>query len=105
MTVRVPAASFRHALGQGGDVLLCLNTRGRAENLSRAVRTARERNVGIIVLSHDGDAGFDAMTGNMEVFIKIKAANHARLVELYTIVIHCFCALIDHNLFGTYTRE
>ena len=94
-----------HALGQGGDVLLCLNTRGRAENLSRVVRTARERNIGIIVLSHDGDAGFDTMTGNMEVFIRIKAANHARLVELYTIVIHCFCGLIDLNLFGTYNRE
>jgi len=94
-----------YALGQDGDVLLCFNTRGYAENLVRAVHTARERNIGIIVLSHDGDAGFDTTPEKQEVFIGIKATHHARLVELYTTVIHCFCGLIDYNLFGTYNRE
>jgi len=93
------------ALGQSGDVLLCFNTRGRAENLARAVHTAREKNIAVIVLSHDGDAGFDTPAGNREVFIRLQAAQGARLVELYTMVIHSFCGLIDHNLFGTYAQE
>jgi len=93
------------ALGQAGDVLLCFNTRGRAANLARAVSTARERNIAVIVLSHEGDAGLDTAPGNRDVFIRPQAAQGARLVELYTMVIHSFCALIDHNLFGTYVQE
>jgi D-sedoheptulose 7-phosphate isomerase len=93
------------ALGQAGDVLLCINTSDGVDNLLRAARTAKERNIAVIALSHAGDEGFRSTLGAGDVLIEAGAARRARLVELYTMVIHSFCSLIDYSLFGAYNRE
>lgn len=94
-----------HAMGQTGDVLLCISTSAGADNLLRAARTARERNIAVIALSDAGDEGFRSTLGDGDVLIQAGAARRARLVELYTMVIHSFCGLIDYSLFGAYNQE
>jgi D-sedoheptulose 7-phosphate isomerase len=93
------------ALGQAGDVLLCFNSSAAAGNVLRAVQTARERNIGIIVMSNSQDEEISTLLRAQDVDLQIHATRQVRIVELYTMVIHCFCELIDHRLFGTYTRE
>jgi D-sedoheptulose 7-phosphate isomerase len=93
------------AMGQAGDVLLCISTTAGLDNLLRAVRTARERNIAIIALSEAGDERFSDNLEAGDVLIQASATRRARLVELYTMVIHSFCNLIDYSLFGAYNQE
>jgi phosphoheptose isomerase len=93
------------ALGYAGDVLLCINSSEGASNLSRAVRTAQERNMGIIVLSNSHDVELGSLLRADDVELRINSTKRARIVEMHTMAIHNFCELIDHTLFGTYNPE
>jgi len=93
------------ALGQAGDVLLCISSSSGANNLLRAVQTAHERNMGVVVLSNPGDSELSTLIRTEDVEISIEATRQPRIVELQTMAIHCLCELIDHSLFGAYNQE
>ncbi len=90
------------ALGQAGDVLLCINSSGGANNLLRAVQAAHERNMTVVALSNTGDSEFSTLIRAQDVELRVDTLRQPRIVELHTMVIHCLCELIDHGLFGTY---
>ncbi|MCB1841468.1 MAG: SIS domain-containing protein [Halioglobus sp.] len=93
------------ALGQTGDVLLCLSSDGSDPTLLRAVQAARERNMTVITLSNSRDEETGALLAANDVELTIDAGSVARVVELQTMVIHCLCELIDLSLFGDYNTE
>ena len=90
------------ALGQAGDVLLCINSSGGANNLLRAVQAAHERNMTVVALSNAGDSEFSTLIRAQDVELRVDTRRQPRIVELHTMAIHCLCELIDHGLFGTY---
>ncbi len=92
------------ALGQAGDVLLCINSSTSTDNLLRAVKTAQERNMGIIMMSNAKDSEAGTLMRPEDVELRVDATQPARIVEIHTMVIHHFCELIDHNLFSTHNR-
>ncbi len=93
------------ALGQAGDVLLCINSSIGTDNLLRAVQTAQERNMGIVMMSNAGDSEVGTLMRPEDVELRVDVTQPARIVEIHTMVIHHFCELIDHNLFGTSNRD
>ena len=93
------------ALGQAGDVLLCINSSTGADNLLRAVQTAQERNMGVIIMSNAQDSEIGTLLRPEDVELRVEASQPARIVEIHTMAIHNFCELIDHNLFGTSNRD
>ena len=93
------------ALGQAEDILLCISSSRGAGNLLRAVQTAQDRNMGVILLSNSEDAELGALIRPEDVQLQVHATRQARIVEIHTMVIHSFCELIDHSLFGNYNRE
>ena len=93
------------ALGQSGDVLLCINSGRGASNLLSAVQTAQERNMGVVVLSNSQDTALRALARSEDVTLCVNARRQARIVELHSMVIHNICELIDHSLFGGYNQE
>ena len=93
------------ALGQAGDVLLCISSSSGANNLLRAVQTAHERNMAVVVLSNVDDSELATLIRSEDVHINIDAPRRPRVVELQTMAIHCLCELIDHGLFGAYNQE
>ncbi len=93
------------ALGQAGDVLLCINSGESNSNLLRAVQTAQEREMGVIVMNNTRDNALGAMIRPEDVELRVNATRQARVVEIHTMAIHSFCELIDHSLFGTYHQE
>ncbi|RLA58165.1 MAG: phosphoheptose isomerase [Gammaproteobacteria bacterium] len=90
------------ALGQAGDILLCINSSDGANNLLRAVQAARERNMTVVALSNTGDGELSTLIRVEDVELRVDAPRQPRIVELHTMAIHCLCELIDHRLFGTY---
>jgi phosphoheptose isomerase len=93
------------ALGQAGDVLLCISSAGEANNLLRAVQAAHERNMAVVVLSNATDGELGTLLQPEDVEIRIDSLRRSRVVELHTMTIHCLCELIEHSLFGSYNRE
>jgi len=88
------------ALGQDGDVLVCINSAGHSESLERAVQAAHERNMVVVALSNplDGDLALLLRAGDVHLSADIE--RNARIVELQLMMIHCLCELIDQQLFG-----
>jgi phosphoheptose isomerase len=93
------------ALGQPDDVLLCINSGEGASNLLRAVQTAQERGMAVIALTNVKDTMLGAVIRPEDVEIQVNATKQARVVEMHTMAIHNFCALIDLSLFGNYSQE
>jgi len=93
------------AVGQPGDVLLCISSGGGASNLLRAVQAAHARNMTVVALSNSGDHELGNLIRAEDVLLQIQATRHPRVVELQIMALHCICELIDHSLFGSYNQE
>lgn len=94
-----------HAIGQTGDVLLCIASAPASEALRAAAVAAAERNMAIIALSNGADDDFDGVLPPEAIRLAVNAASPARALELHAVVIQNLCHLIDHNLFGGYTGQ
>lgn len=92
------------ALGQAGDVLVLINTSANEDSLQRVVQVATERNIAVVALSHAQDLRTGPALAPGDVIIQAGVSRPARLVELYTMVIHSLCGLIDYSLFGHYDQ-
>lgn len=90
------------ALGQPGDVLVCINSADAATSLVRAVQAARERNMHVIALSNTQDRELGALMSETDVIVSIDSTHNARVVELQLMAIHCLCSLVDNGLFGSH---
>ena len=93
------------ALGQPGDVLLCVSSAGQANNLLRAVQAAHDRNMTVVTLTSGTDGEFGALLQQDDVEIRVDSQRRPRVVELHTMTIHCLCQLIEHSIFGSYSQE
>ncbi|NQX90267.1 MAG: SIS domain-containing protein [Halioglobus sp.] len=92
------------AMGQDGDVLLCISTIEFADNLMRTIGCAKERNIAVIALTSAGNTALYNTLEASDVLIQANASRRAHLVELFTMVIHSLCGLIDQRLFGSYSQ-
>lgn len=93
------------ALGQEGDVLLCINSGDSAASLLRAVQAALERNMSVVVMSNSRDSELGSLLRAEDVELRAAVSRPSRAVELHTMAIHCFCQLIDHSLFGSFSQD
>ncbi|MGQ0594010.1 MAG: phosphoheptose isomerase [Gammaproteobacteria bacterium] len=88
------------ALGQSGDVLLCITTSGGSANIVSAIEAAHDRDMPVVLLSgRDGGAAAVALArGDLE--IRVPSGSTARTQEVHILVLHCLCDLIDRRLLG-----
>lgn len=93
------------ALGQPGDILLCIHSGEGATNLQRAVQAARERNMAVIALSNSEDRVFSELIGDRDVEVCVSAHRRASVIELQVMAINCLCELLDLSLFGPYNQD
>jgi D-sedoheptulose 7-phosphate isomerase len=89
-----------NALGQPGDVLLCLSTSGNSANVLRAVGAAHEREMQIIALSGKGGGVLgELMTAN-DVHLCVPHERTMRIQEVHILLLHALCDGIDALLLG-----
>ncbi len=91
------------ALGQPGDILLCISSGEGHNNLIRAVQAAHERNMQVVALSNTHSGELSTLITAEDVEIQINTARRPQTIELQTMVIHILCELIDRCLFDSYT--
>ncbi len=93
------------ALGQPGDILLCISSGDGHNNLIRAVQAAHERNMGVIALSNRESGELSTLVRSEDVELQVNAPRSPTVIEIQTMVIHTLCELIDRSLFDSYRRD
>lgn len=93
------------ALGQQGDLLLLINSAGPCDNLAMAMDAAHERNMAVVALSNNSDTSLPGLLQDSDALLQIETTGRSRVVEMQTMVLHTFCQLIEHSLFGDYHQE
>lgn len=88
------------ALGQETDVLMLLTTSGNANMMLNALHAADEQGMDTIALSGRDGGVLACHLGPEDIEIRVPADNSARIREIHLFILHCFCNLIDHSLFG-----
>ncbi|KAF3977926.1 MAG: phosphoheptose isomerase [Methylococcales symbiont of Iophon sp. n. MRB-2018] len=89
------------ALGQANDILLVYSTSGNSSNIISAVKTAHEKELIVIALTGKDGGGLAPLLNGSDVEIRVPSNSTARIQEVHLLITHCFCDLIDQQLFGS----
>jgi phosphoheptose isomerase len=86
------------ALGQSGDVLICLTTSGKSKNLIRALEEAKARKLkAIAFLGRDGGSTI----GIADVDLLVRSDSTAQVQEAHQLLLHVLCEIIESRLGNT----
>jgi D-sedoheptulose 7-phosphate isomerase len=103
------------ALGQAGDLLLALSASGQSAAVLAAVTAAHERDMTVVALLGNANAGTAAAPGSghsgtggiigralreTDVQISVPHERAARIHEVHLLVLHCLCDGVDAQLLG-----
>lgn len=88
------------ALGQAGDILLVYSTSGNSGNIIDAVKTAHEKALMVIALTGKDGGNVASLLKDSDIQIRVPSQSTARIQEVHLLITHCFCDLIDQQLFG-----
>ncbi|GKX51919.1 DnaA initiator-associating protein DiaA [Budvicia aquatica] len=87
------------ALGQAGDVLLAISSRGNSRDIIKAVEAAVTRDMTIIALTGCDGGELAGLLGQQDVEVRIPSHRGARIQEMHMLIVNCLCDLIDFTLF------
>jgi phosphoheptose isomerase len=90
------------ALGQPGDILVCVAGGGGNASIIQAIRAAHDRDVRVILLSGGGCADVASLLLPEDIELRVPSERLPRVIEMQTMIIHSLCELIDQALFGSY---
>ena len=83
------------AFGVAGDVLICLTTSGKSNNVTRALEEAKARQMKTIAfLGRDGGS----TVGIADLDLLIKSDSTARVQEAHQLLLHVLCEIIESRL-------
>lgn len=88
------------AIGQNNDILLVLTTTGNSNSILNAISAAHDRGMDTIALSGRDGGILSNHLGPEDIELKVPGDAQARIREMHLFILHCFCDLIDHALFG-----
>ena len=84
-------------LGNKGDVLIAISTSGNSENVLRAVKKAKEKEIKVISLL-GGSGG--KLKDIVDLPVIIPSSNVQRIQEGHITVAHIICELVEEELYG-----
>jgi phosphoheptose isomerase len=83
------------AFGVPNDLLICLTTSGKSENVKRALEEAKERKMKTIaLLGRDGGSTI----GVADVDLVVKSESTARIQEAHKFLLHVLCEIVEERL-------
>ena len=89
-----------NALGQAGDILVCISTTGNCANVLRAVGAAHEREMPIIALTGNGGGVLGELMTAHDVHVCVPHDRTTRIQEVHNLLLHALCDGIDALLLG-----
>ena len=88
------------ALGHANDVLLLLTTAGQSRALALAAQAAHDKQMKVIALTGGNGGELTGQLSAHDVELRIPCDSLARIRAMHLFILHCFCDVIDHSLFG-----
>ncbi len=88
------------ALGQSGDILVAYTDGTNSANIAKAITTAHDKNITVIALTGNNGGMIAPLLHETDIEIRVPSNSSARIQEVHVLITHCFCDLIDHQLFG-----
>lgn len=84
------------ALGRAGDLLIAISTSGKAANVLRAVKAAREQNVRTVALT-GGTGG--PLASLADVCLSVSCTSRTpRIQEGHVMIFHALCELLEERM-------
>ena len=80
-------------LGQPGDLLLGISTSGNSENVIKAIKAAKAKDILTVALVGDKPNG--AMQGLADYTLAAPSNNTARIQECHILMMHTMCQLVE----------
>jgi D-sedoheptulose 7-phosphate isomerase len=88
------------ALGQSGDVLVIYSIGTHSANIAKALAIAHDKDISVIALTGNNGGAIAPLLNETDIEIRVPSSSGARIQEVHTLITHCLCDLIDHQLFG-----
>lgn len=89
-----------NVLGRPEDTLVVFSSSGNPNNLLRAVQSAHDRGIAVIVLSGRDGGNISALLDANDLELRAPVHSRARIHEIHLLTLFCLCDLIDESLFG-----
>lgn len=88
------------ALGQSGDILVVYSDCGPSLNIVKAVKCAHDKDIGVIALTGKDGGAISPLLNERDLELRVPSNSSARIHEVHSLISHCLCDLIDHQIFG-----
>ncbi|HEY8158904.1 MAG TPA: SIS domain-containing protein [Methylobacter sp.] len=88
------------ALGQSGDILVAYTDGHNSANIAKAIATAHDKDITVIALTGNNGGMITPLLNEIDIEIRVSSNVSAHIQEAHTLITHCLCDLIDHQLFG-----
>jgi D-sedoheptulose 7-phosphate isomerase len=88
------------ALGQNGDILVVYTDGNNSANIAKAITTAHDKDITVIALTGKNGGMIAPLLNETDIEIRVPSNASAHIQEVHTLITHCLCDLIDHQLFG-----
>lgn len=88
------------ALGQSGDILVAYTDGNNSTNVAKAITTAHDKDISVIALTGNNGGMITPLLNETDIEIRVPSNASAHIQEVHTLITHCLCDLIDHQLFG-----
>jgi phosphoheptose isomerase len=86
--------------GNSADVMLVVSAGGNSQALMRAVETAINKNITVLLLSAATDDLLTATVGYNDILISTAEFSGQLATQAQFQIVQCICALVDHQIFG-----
>ncbi len=81
-----------------GDLVVCISTSGRSENVLRAARAARERGARVLGVTGEGGGGLADLC---DLCVRAPSRDTPRIQEVHLLFGHLFCEAIEQAFLET----
>ncbi len=88
------------ALGQSGDILIAYTDGNNSANIAKAITTAHDKDISVIALTGNNGGMIAPLLHESDLEIRVPSNSSIHIQEVQTMITHCLCDLIDHQLFG-----
>lgn len=88
------------ALGQSGDIIVAYSDGLHSANIAKTIATAHDKDISVIALTGNDGGMVAPLLRETDIEIRVPSNSGARIQETHVLITHCFCDLIDQQLFG-----
>lgn len=88
---------YVNGVGKKGDVLIGISTSGNSENILRALKVAKSKEM--VTVAMTGESG-GKMKNVVDFLLNVPSTDTPRIQEAHILLGHIFCQIVEEDLFG-----